>query len=69
MEGRHHLRSRQYPVSLYSVSETGEDISFRQLYAKDQAPIQYRRLCQAEGVEVPWEEIVKGYEYEKASSW
>jgi DNA end-binding protein Ku len=31
------------PVSLYAASETGEEISFRQLHRTDLAPIQYRR--------------------------
>jgi DNA end-binding protein Ku len=53
------------PVSLYPASEASEEISFRQLHRKDLAPIQYRRVCSAEGTEVPWGEIVKGYEYAK----
>jgi len=53
------------PVSLYAASETSEEIGFRQLHRKDLAPIQYRRVCSAEGAEVPWGEIVKGYEYDK----
>jgi DNA end-binding protein Ku len=53
------------PVSLYAASETGEEISFRQLHRTDLAPIQYRRVCSADGAEVPWGEIVKGYEYDK----
>jgi DNA end-binding protein Ku len=53
------------PVSLYAASESSEQISFRQLHGKDLAPIQYRRVCTAEDTEVPWGEIVKGYEYAK----
>src|SRR5215510_777640 len=53
------------PVSLYATSEASEEIGFRQLHRKDLAPIQYRRVCSAEGAEVPWGEIVKGYEYDK----
>ena len=52
------------PVGLYSAT-TRSDLSFRLLHAKDQAPIAYRRICTEENVEVPWPEIVKGYEYEK----
>jgi DNA end-binding protein Ku len=29
------------------------------------SPINYKRVAEADGKEVPWEEIVKGYEYEK----
>lgn len=52
------------PVGLYPAT-TRSDLSFRLLHAKDQAPIAYRRVCTEEGVEVPWAEIVKGYEHEK----
>jgi DNA end-binding protein Ku len=52
------------PVALYPAT-TRSDLSFRQLHAKDAAPIAYRRVCTAENVEVPWPEIVKGYEYAK----
>src|SRR5215831_3981181 len=53
------------PVSLYPACEASEEISFRQLHRKDLAPIQSRRVCSAEGTEVPWGEIVKGYEFAK----
>src|SRR5437762_4814073 len=52
------------PVALYPAT-TRSDLSFRQLHAKDAAPIAYRRVCTAENVEVPWPEIAKGYEYAK----
>jgi DNA end-binding protein Ku len=52
------------PVGLYSATSR-EDLSFRLLHAKDRSPIAYRRFCAEENVEVPWSEIVKGYEYEK----
>src|SRR5262245_9935387 len=52
------------PVALYPAT-TRSDLSFRQLHGKDAAPIAYRRICTAENVEVPWPEIVKGYEYAK----
>lgn len=42
-----------------------ERISFRMLHADDLSPIKYERVCAAEGEPVPWNEIVKGYEYEK----
>ncbi len=53
------------PVGLFSAVERKERIAFRQLHAKDESPIDYKRFCEAEDVEVPWSEIVKGYEYEK----
>jgi DNA end-binding protein Ku len=52
------------PVGLYPAT-TRSDLSFRLLHAKDKSPIAYRRVCSEENVEVPWGEIVKGYEYEK----
>ena len=52
------------PVGLYAAT-TRSELSFRLLHAKDQAPIAYRRVCTEENVEVPWAEIVKGYEYDK----
>jgi DNA end-binding protein Ku len=53
------------PVSLYATSESTEEIGFRQLHRTDLAPIQYRRVCSADGAGVPWGKIVKGYEYDK----
>jgi DNA end-binding protein Ku len=38
---------------------------FRLLHAKDRSPINYERVCQKEGEAVGWDELVKGYEYEK----
>ena len=53
------------PVQLYSAVRSQERISFRLLHESDLAPIKYDRVCQKEGESVPWNEIVKGYEYEK----
>jgi DNA end-binding protein Ku len=38
---------------------------FRMLHAKDHSPISFERICQKEGKSVAWDDIVKGYEYEK----
>jgi DNA end-binding protein Ku len=38
---------------------------FRMLHAKDRAPINFERVCQKDGKTVAWEDLVKGYEYEK----
>jgi DNA end-binding protein Ku len=38
---------------------------FRLLHAKDKAPIKYERVCQREGKPVAWEDLVKGFEYER----
>ena len=51
------------PVRLYSATaEKGPD--FDLLHKKDLSPIRYARICRSDGKEIPWEEIVKGYEYE-----
>lgn len=52
------------PVRLYTATED-KDISFRQLHGPDQARVRYARFCAAEEVEIPFDEIVRGYEYEK----
>jgi len=53
------------PVGLYSATQGSNEIKLRMLRASDQSPINYKRTAQADDKEVPWEKIVKGYEYEK----
>ena len=53
------------PVNLYSAIERRETLSFNLLHKKDHARIQNKRFCSEEGVEVPWSDVVKGYEYAK----
>ena len=52
------------PVKLYPAVSR-EDLSFRFLHKKDRSPITYERVCEKDGKEVPWDDVVKGYEYEK----
>ena len=52
------------PVELFSAVRDHRP-RFRLLHAKDEAPVRYERVCQTEGKPVGWEELVKGYEYEK----
>jgi DNA end-binding protein Ku len=52
------------PVSLVSAVRD-QGVHFRQLHEKDGAPIDTRRFCSEEDVEVPWEEVVSGYEVKK----
>lgn len=52
------------PIELYSATRDHRP-RFRLLHAKDEAPIKYERVCQTEGKPVNWEDLVKGYEYEK----
>jgi len=35
------------------------------LHARDKSPVRYERVCQREGKPVAWEDLVKGYEYER----
>jgi DNA end-binding protein Ku len=52
------------PISLFSATRRNE-LSFHHLHKKDMSPVSYKRFCDTEDVEVPWEDITKGYEYEK----
>jgi DNA end-binding protein Ku len=52
------------PISLYPATKS-EELKFRMLRKTDLSPINYKRVAEADGKEVPWEHIVKGYEYEK----
>lgn len=52
------------PVSLYPA-EHREDLSFTLLDRRDMQPVGYQRVNKSTGEEVPYEEVVKGYEYEK----
>ena len=52
------------PVAMFSGSQEKE-ISFVMLHKKDLSEIRYARICKTEDKEVPWKDIVKGYEYEK----
>jgi DNA end-binding protein Ku len=52
------------PIALYPATRR-EDLTFRLLRATDLSPVNYKRVAEADGKEVPWDEIVKGYEYEK----
>jgi len=42
-----------------------EELKFRLLRQSDLSPINYKRVAEADGKEVQWDQIVKGYEYEK----
>jgi DNA end-binding protein Ku len=49
------------PVKLYSAVSK-KTVRFNQLHEKDNSRIQLKRFCADEDQEVPYEEIVKGYE-------
>lgn len=52
------------PVSLYPALRR-EELSFHMLRESDLSPISFKRVAKKDGKEVPWDHIVKGYEYEK----
>jgi DNA end-binding protein Ku len=52
------------PIELYSAVRDHRP-KFRLLHAKDESPVSYERVCQSEGKPVAWEDLVKGYEYDK----
>jgi DNA end-binding protein Ku len=49
------------PVKLYSAVSR-KSVSFRELRASDKSRIRHKRVAESDGKEVPYEEIVKGYE-------
>ena len=52
------------PIELFSAVRDHRP-KFRLLHAADQSPVSYERVCQSEGKPVGWDDLVKGYEYEK----
>src|SRR3979411_56603 len=52
------------PIALYPATKK-EELRFRLLRKTDHSPVNYKRIAEADGKEVPWDQIVKGYEYEK----
>jgi DNA end-binding protein Ku len=52
------------PIALYPATRK-EELSFRLLRKSDLSPVNYKRVAEKDGREVPWDQIVKGYEYEK----
>jgi DNA end-binding protein Ku len=52
------------PIAVYPATRE-EKVAFKQLRKKDLSPIRYKKVAEADDKEVPADEIVKGYEYEK----
>jgi DNA end-binding protein Ku len=52
------------PVSVYPVTEE-KSLKFNQLHDEDGGRIRYKRVCEKDGEEVPYDHIVKGFEVEK----
>ena len=52
------------PIELHTAVRDNRP-RFRMLHAADKSPIKFERVCAREGKPVAWEDLVKGYEYEK----
>jgi DNA end-binding protein Ku len=52
------------PVELHTAVRDSRP-RFRMLHAEDKSPVKFERVCAREGKPVAWEELVKGYEYQK----
>jgi DNA end-binding protein Ku len=54
------------PVKLYSAVES-RTVHFREVHLGDEAKVEHRRFCSKEDREVPYDEVVKGFEVAKGS--
>ncbi|HYD55747.1 MAG TPA: Ku protein [Burkholderiales bacterium] len=52
------------PVELFSAEKRASELDLTMLDKRDLAPVGYKRYNKSTGEDVPWSEIVKGYEYE-----
>ena len=52
------------PIAVYPATRE-EKLSFRQLRRTDLSPIKYKKVAEADAKEVPADQIVKGFEYER----
>src|SRR5262247_130265 len=55
----------EIPVALRTAERRTEQLKFSLVDRRDRAPVGNVRVNKVTGEEVPWSEIVKGYEYEK----
>ncbi|WP_419419033.1 Ku protein [Legionella sp. D16C41] len=54
------------PVNLYPVEKKNE-LRFHLLDSRDKARVHYERINSETGKEVPWDEVVKAYEFQKGN--
>jgi DNA end-binding protein Ku len=52
------------PIELHTAVRNHRP-KFRMLHAKDKSPVRFERVCIRDGHPVAWEDLVKGYEYQK----
>lgn len=55
------------PVSMFSAAEERGGIELDYLHKEDLTPIRYVRVCTKDGKEIPFQDIVKGYEYKEGA--
>jgi DNA end-binding protein Ku len=55
------------PVVLNAAERRTGDISFRMIDSRNSARVRYERVNEETGEEVPWDKIVKGYEYDNGN--
>jgi DNA end-binding protein Ku len=53
------------PIILYNIENKKADISFHQIDKRNNARIKFQRINVDTGKTVPWENITRGYEYDK----
>jgi DNA end-binding protein Ku len=51
------------PVTL-QTAVSADGLHFRQIDSRTKSPVREKRVSETTGEEVPWEAVVKGYEYE-----
>jgi DNA end-binding protein Ku len=56
------------PVKLYSGASR-HDVDLNLIRKDDQCPIKYLRVCEKDGKEVAWKDIVKGHKMDDYLSW
>jgi DNA end-binding protein Ku len=52
------------PIELHTAVRNHRP-RFRMLHARDKSPVRFQRICARDGTPVAWEDLVKGYEYQK----
>ncbi len=52
------------PVELHSAKKRSAELDMTMLDKRDLAPVGYKRVNKSTGKEVPWGDVVKGYEYQ-----
>jgi DNA end-binding protein Ku len=55
------------PVVLFPAEQSAGELNFNLLDKRDHARVKYKRVNASTGEEVPWNQIVKGYEYEEGN--